>query len=719
MEPYFALQLIGLGGDIRAGVWNTLSLNVTNTGKVVAKNVPVYILLDSHFDVDSSKWDIIEPLPGLKDSISLVTPIDTIIGTQHLQLKLYAMLVPVIGPEETKSIPFRIRTTQLGKTRIQYWADRRMYGSPFKAFWNPCFEEKFNFVAGFIPVVGCLNSIWDWGIGAGLAISPYSEKRTTLGAFTTNTFGTILSCAGGPVGSIGKKSFSMAAEFATISSGGDALKLYLGDKLAGSIIYTNNVSGDDGACTPKKQKEWENQDFFARGGLDPNQITGNNQYDSIRHYINNYSSQKYKISFENLPSATANAQHVIVTDTLNAAHFVFKSFSMNGIIIGDSMYMLPPYRLTLTKDVKIKNNNNMNVRFAASFDTATGILRADYFSIDTLGHVIPPDSLAGFLPPNVDGISGTGSLQFEIAAKNRNTLDTFYNKGTIYFDNNAPISTNTWINTIDTTAPQAAIISATIINDTTARLIIQKSDIGSGVRYNQLFIKKITDTVFINKGPVFGDTVLLNGQHNQTYQLFVKAADNVGNKQRKDSVADITITFSTNLPLSWLSFTGRLINDRVQLNWTTANEMNTSHFDIEKSTDGGHYAKIGMVTARGATGQNNDYTFRDEHPVTGNNYYRLKQIDIDGRNNYSTVVKIYYGQNGYLILAPNPAKDYVEIKSTLHLSLIQIIDAAGKAIRSFAPSADNRYSLAGISRGIYFIRLVADAEVQTHKLMIE
>lgn len=716
-EPYYQATLTG-NRTLRTGVWTNFSLNVTNTGSVVAKSVPIYMLIPASYNVDTTNWYIVNPNPHIRDSISIVVPIDTVIGGQHLQLNLYALIIPILGPGQTFNLPFRVLTSTDGQEKIMYWADKRMFGSPFKAFWGPCAEAVFNLVVGFVPVVGCINSVYDFASGSTAYVSNFNgAHRPSTASMVLGAASTALSCAGGPFTQVGKAAFSMAKEMGEVVKGGEALSLYLADKFAGAASFSNG--GEANPCSDKAQQEWDEQDWFARSGFDPNHITGNSQYDTVRHWINNYSSQKYYVSFENKAAATANAQHVMVTDTLNITNFAMSTFKMNYFTIGDSSYLLPPYRYHVTQDVGLKHDTNMKVRFTANFDTLTGILTTDYFSIDTSGHVLPLDSLAGFLPPNTDGEKGTGSFQFEIAATDRATLDTFSNKATIYFDNNPPISTNTWMNTIDTTAPQGRILNAVMLNDSTARLIIQQSDIGSGVHFNVLFAKSMADTVFRNRGIVVGDTVLFKGQFGHTYQLFSKAVDNVGNQQNKDSVADITVSFSGALPLSLISFTGKMAGERTQLDWVTENEMNTSHFDVERSAGGTQFAKLLSVTAKGHTTNRTTYTTFDDHPLSGNNYYRLKQFDNDGKFTYSSIVKIYFGKDGYVVIAPNPARDFVNITGNLKFEHIQLIDVSGKIVREFIRENGPKYSLAGISKGMYFIRLIMGSDVQTHKLMIE
>lgn len=76
------------------------------------------------------------------------------------------------------------------------------------------------------------------------------------------------------------------------------------------------------------------------------------------------------------------------------------------------------------------------------------------------------------------------------------------------------------------------------------------------------------------------------------------------------------------------------------LKWTAASEVNTSHFEIEKSLDGIEWTKQGNKTAVGGKYTQTNYSFDDEMPSVGNNYYRLKSIDFDGSSNYSSIIKI-------------------------------------------------------------------------------
>jgi len=163
------------------------------------------------------------------------------------------------------------------------------------------------------------------------------------------------------------------------------------------------------------------------------------------------------------------------------------------------------------------------------------------------------------------------------------------------------------------------------------------------------------------------------------------------------------------LPLDWLSFTGQRRSNSVNLQWTTANERGTSHFEVERSINGVQYTRIGNVTANGAA--QNAYSFDDGAPISGLNYYRLKQVDRDGSHQYSAVVKVYFGSGSTteLKLFPQPATTDLNIVfgGTGRQVFVQVYDAAGKLVMNL--KKDNTspipLSIDQLSKGTYWIVL--------------
>ena len=109
------------------------------------------------------------------------------------------------------------------------------------------------------------------------------------------------------------------------------------------------------------------------------------------------------------------------------------------------------------------------------------------------------------------------------------------------------------------------------------------------------------------------------------------------------------------LPVRLVSFTGKAGDGMVNLQWETASEQDNSHFDIERSADAKGFEAIGREAGKGTTSAIQHYLFVDKSPLTGVNYYRLRQVDTDGRTTYSKITAVVYDSNQPLLeLVGNP-----------------------------------------------------------------
>ena len=137
------------------------------------------------------------------------------------------------------------------------------------------------------------------------------------------------------------------------------------------------------------------------------------------------------------------------------------------------------------------------------------------------------------------------------------------------------------------------------------------------------------------------------------------------------------------LDVKWLSFAGKNKSGSNLLEWSTATEVNNDHFDIERSSDGISFEKIGVVRGSGNSSNLQQYQYTDNHPSAGNNYYRLKQTDIDGKYAYSVIIMVQNGAGKNTVkLYPNPCTDNLKIDlgSVVDNVHITISDMAGKVI---------------------------------------
>ena len=143
------------------------------------------------------------------------------------------------------------------------------------------------------------------------------------------------------------------------------------------------------------------------------------------------------------------------------------------------------------------------------------------------------------------------------------------------------------------------------------------------------------------------------------------------------------------LPVTLLSFKAAL-NERNQadLKWTTVSELDNDHFEIERSKNAIDFETLAIIKGIGTTDKRNDYTFTDETPLKGINYYRLKQIDIDGKFEYLRTVSVITEGNGELSLYPNPSAEVVkfDFADADQISEVAIYNTQGLLIKTISNS---------------------------------
>lgn len=165
------------------------------------------------------------------------------------------------------------------------------------------------------------------------------------------------------------------------------------------------------------------------------------------------------------------------------------------------------------------------------------------------------------------------------------------------------------------------------------------------------------------------------------------------------------------LPVSMQGFTAEAVNNTAVLAWHTASETNNSRFDIERSATGKVFTKIGSVQGHGTTSIAQDYSFTDNTPLAGNNYYRLAQVDLDGKVNYSETRMVAFGiSKGALKVFPNPSKGIVHVQfpqASDGASAIELFSISGTKVLFQTVSAGDTQTDIDISflpKGIYVLK---------------
>jgi surface protein len=133
--------------------------------------------------------------------------------------------------------------------------------------------------------------------------------------------------------------------------------------------------------------------------------------------------------------------------------------------------------------------------------------------------------------------------------------------------------------------------------------------------------------------------------------------------QYKGSFSPFAISHSAlSLPVVWLRFIGEQTLGRVRLNWSTASEQNSSHFEIERSTNGIEFTQIGHVTAAGNSQSVSNYEYVDAQPLNGVSYYRLRQVDQNGVYSFSRVLQLKYQTTTAARIVPNPTDGPINLQ---------------------------------------------------------
>lgn len=168
--------------------------------------------------------------------------------------------------------------------------------------------------------------------------------------------------------------------------------------------------------------------------------------------------------------------------------------------------------------------------------------------------------------------------------------------------------------------------------------------------------------------------------------------------QKSDAVAS---------PIELLYFYAEKADKGVLLDWQTTTEINNAYFDVEWSANGIDFEKIGQVLGAGTTNEPQFYELMQTMPMTGNNFYRLKQVDFDGNFEYSKILNIEYEtkQIEYRIF-PNPTSDFINIENGIEGEIAQIFNASGQLVKSFSlQSPITRHNISNLSKGTYFIKI--------------
>lgn len=265
------------------------------------------------------------------------------------------------------------------------------------------------------------------------------------------------------------------------------------------------------ACSEESE---DSKDVLSVGAFDPNDKVGAGGAGAQR-FISGEEPLRYAVFFENIETATAPAQEVVITDQLDPTTMDLSTFS------------------------DLRPAQNLIVRIVVQLDLNTGLLTYRFTSLDPATGQLPDDPLAGFLPPNVNPPEGDGSVVFTVMPKQGLPTGTVIrNQARIIFDVNPPIDTPEWFNTIDNSKPTSQIAALPAISPTSFTLQWSGNDAGSGVRDFTVFVSDDGgpfEPLLINTTQT---STTFQGQFGHTYGFIVVARDNTFNIEETPSLPD-------------------------------------------------------------------------------------------------------------------------------------------------------------------------------------
>jgi len=223
------------------------------------------------------------------------------------------------------------------------------------------------------------------------------------------------------------------------------------------------------------------------------------------------------------------------------------------------------------------------------------------------------------------------------------------------------------------------------------------------------------------------DTLLYGGAYSPAiWKAFAKrglgfSADQGDRDNVKDNISAYDLPLV--LPVTFGSFTAEKKGSTALLKWTTAQENNTDKFIIERSLDGKPFISLGEVKAAGASAIEQSYQFADAVPLNGNNMYRIREMDKDGKFTLSDIRTVNFAdQRPAIRISPNPASNIVTISipgNNQNLT-VRLLSNTGQSINNYIMNTETlNINVSNLAAGVYNIIINGKDYASKYKLVIQ
>jgi Bacterial Ig domain/Cadherin-like domain/Disaggregatase related repeat len=213
-------------------------------------------------------------------------------------------------------------------------------------------------------------------------------------------------------------------------------------------------------------------------------------------------------------------------------------------------------------------------------------------------------------------------------------------------------------------------------------------------------------------GAVGSETTIVVDCNNITYeQLRIAATASYLNN-------DFQINTAAPLPIDLINFSGKQLDEQINLTWKIANEKEFSHFEIQKGVDAKELAVFTNVKGAGADIHNTI----DTSPIEGINYYRLKMVDLDGSSKLSNIIQVNFEKGGSYISVENPENNgEFKVMTNLKNPRFTLLSTLGTKVEmNVIVTGNNNFTIKAVNSvaGVYYLNIVSDGKLVTKKLLI-
>ncbi len=505
-------------------------LSFGNKGSRAAYGVFLYLAVGEKQRVDwPAMVSQLKPdVPVDWDTVPSFVKVDYFMG-RPFKGKVYSLFVPYMpaGFHYTMAVKLTSAGTESSSGRILFAVNGPLFpdydalvqsekstdGVIYSFF--RCTYDVVGVVADLTPGVGCVKSFFDNTVIAGM--DKYMKNESVSVYDVSNSVGMIaLGCVpgGAELGKAVEISKKMV-EYGTGTVGA----------FSSCKDFVDHLLGDE-------------KNLDSRFSHDPNAKYGPSG-SGTSVFVPTDKAYQYMITFENDAAATAPAQRVIITDTLDKNVFDLSSFHPRGFAFGDTTYFYKNNDGD-TVDIDLRPHKNIIVRVFYALSQDDGILTWTFLTLDPSTYQLTEHVNDGFLPPNHVSPEGEGSVFYSVTPRQGLADSTMINNSAhILFDWNETIPTGIWHNVADNTLPESAV-EALPAKETDKNFNITwgGSDRGSGIYAYTIYVAENDSAYYPWLIDTHETTAVFSGTAGVTYKFYSVATDSAGNKEIAPSSYD-------------------------------------------------------------------------------------------------------------------------------------------------------------------------------------